>query len=159
MIALPHPTVLLPLLEVCREIAGHGSRALVERQRGQWLIAQLENDRMVRADLLDSLVNRRVEAVRTAFGELLGHFAEQLRSIETDIARQAALRGASDDPVYRADMQNHIADARAHAERIRRDCLTAYHQMTTIVMLLGCQHDFVGQRDRAVLALPPMADA
>ena len=144
MITPAHTQLLTTVLGHAAQIAGLRANVETSRQQMELSAARLEQERGmfdakagVLKELIGALVERRVEAVRTGFIEVLGIYVEQAQHFmgEQKELRQAAL--ATDDLIRRSEIQTRISEIDIELRTIRSGARRLYNQMTEVVMRLG----------------------
>ena len=129
-------------LTMAAQVAG---RSQINRQQVELMAGAFEAKADVLKELIGAVVEKRVDAVRSGFSEVLGLYAEQARHFMDQQARYGDAELKSADPLERADIHKRLGEIDIELRRIRADARSIYSQMTSIIH----------QLDGGALALSP----
>lgn len=89
------------------------------------------------AHLIDALVTRKVDAVKSGFLVVLEGYAEQARHFMGQQQKYADAELLSADPLARIELRNRIQDIDLELSTIRIDAKLLYATMTEIIRAIG----------------------
>lgn len=91
----------------------------------------------VLTEIVDAMVNRRVEAVKDGFHQILSQYAEQARHYMAQQAKYGEAELEASDPLRRVELNKRIRDIDIELASLRADAMLLYGRMTEVVSALG----------------------
>ncbi len=137
MLTPAHTQIVVHALSMAAQVAGHRAGVESNRQQLEATTALFEAKAGVLKELIGALVERRVDAVKGGFSDVLGLYAEQARHFMEQQARYGDAELTATDPLVRADLRKRLGEIDIELRRIRSDARRLYRQMTDIVLRLG----------------------
>lgn len=159
MITPAHTQMVMHALSMAAQVAGVKADAEWGRQQLEAQAALFDAKAGVLKELIGALVEKRVDAVKTGFSEVLGIYAEQARHFMEQQARYGDAELRSTDPLERADLRKRLGEIDIELRRIRGDARRLYIRMTQITLHLGGEALTLSPEYAGALALPDMRTA
>ena len=132
-----HSQALIHALSMAAQVAGQKLTAENNRQQMQMAVAMFETKADIMRDLLGALVERRVEAVKSGFSEVLALYADQARGYLEEKRKITEAEIATTDAMQSARWRKRLGEVDIELREIRADAARLYNQMTEIVLKLG----------------------
>jgi hypothetical protein len=164
-----HTQMLMAAIQAASNLANSNARSQTKLRELQLQYfhdeqlqrTQLDHDRqlfgmkadLVR-DLIEAVVEKRVDAVRKGFTNTLGMYAEQCRHYLDQQDRYADAEIKATDPLERASLRARLCEIDLHLSDLRLDAAALYREMTRTILLIGGSASFMSSEHQRVLALP-----
>ncbi len=148
--------MVMHTLSVAAQVAGVKAGVETNRQELEAQAALFEAKAGVLKGLIGALVEKRVDAVRSGFSEVLGLYVEQARHFMEQQSRYGDAELMATDPLQRADLRKRISEIDIELRRIRADARRIYTQMTQVVLRLGGEALRLSPEYSTTLALTDM---
>jgi hypothetical protein len=153
MITPAHTQLIVSALSFAAQAA---SQTESNRHQLEAQVALFEAKASVLRELIHALVEKRVDAVKDGFNEVLGMYAEQARHFMSQQARYADAELEVTDPLQRADLRKRLSEIDIELRSIRADARRIYTQMTQVMLRLGSGALSVSPEYCNTLALPDL---
>ena len=137
MITPAHTQMVMHALSMAAQVAGARANNDNDRQHLEAQAALFDAKAGVLRDLIGALVEKRVDAVRSGFSEVLAIYAEQATHFMEQQARYGDAELKSTDPLERAELRKRLGEIDIELRRIRADARRIYTQMNQITLRLG----------------------
>lgn len=128
---------LIHALSMAAQVAGQKLVAENNRQQMQMALAMFETRAGLMRDLVGALVERRVEAVRSAFSEVMAMYVEQARGFLEEKRKLTDAELATTDPLQSARWRKRMGEVDIELREIRADAARLYAQMNEVILQLG----------------------
>lgn len=104
-------------------------------------------------DLVRALIDKRVDAVRQGFVDVLSLLAEQCRHYMAQQDRYFDTEIKASDPLERAQIRARLADIDLRLAQIRADAADLYREMARSLLVIGGSMPPLGQEEQKALTL------
>lgn len=104
-------------------------------------------------DLVNALIEQRVDAVRQSFVEVLTIYANQCNHYMAQQERYADAEIKAVEPLERANLRARLTEVDLHLTSIREDAGALYREMTKVILLIGGAMPAMPHQDHHALAL------
>jgi hypothetical protein len=88
-------------------------------------------------DLIGALIEKRVDAIRESFEQVLTIYADQCKHYLTQQERYVDAEIKATDPLERANLRARLTEIDLHLGNIRADAAGLYREMSKVILLIG----------------------
>ena len=144
MITPQHSQMLVHALSMAAQVAGQRLTAETSRKEMEVSMHRLEREcdlfelkAGLLRDLAAALIEKRLDAVKTGFTEVLGLYAEQARHYMAQQTKISDAELVTTDPLQSARFRKRMGEIDIELRSIRLAASQLYSEMNAVVMRLG----------------------
>ena len=144
MITPAHSQMLMHALSMAAQVAGNRLQGESHAREMQLSMSQLDQQRSlfetkagILRDLLGALIEKRLDAVKGGFTEVLALYAEQARHYMAQQSKISDAELVTTDPLQSARFRKRMGEIDIELRSIRTAAAQIYTQMNEVVMRLG----------------------
>ena len=136
-ISAQHTQALIQALSMAAQVAGQKVMAESNRQQMKMALAMFETKAGVMRDLVGALVEKRVDAVRSGFSEVMAMYVEQAHGFLDEKRKLIDAELTATDALQSARLRKRMGEIDIALREIRADAARLYAQMNEVILQLG----------------------